>query len=72
MREGEIHSPKDAAQANSDLRELFFLDLIDAGVWLARRGMINVSLPMRDAEFDKLCAAVEEFVSVRKPLLVKH
>lgn len=66
---GPIRAPEDLPKANPDLHELFFLDLVDAGIWIARRGMINLSLPIGEAECDRLCAAVEEFVSTRKPLL---
>lgn len=69
MGSHKISSPADAARGSSKLRELFFLDLLDAGVWLARRGMINVSLPMGETEFDRLTTAVQEFVTVRKSLL---
>jgi len=69
MLNGPVRSPADAERGNAAFRQLFFYDLIDAGVWMASRGMINVSLPMGDAEFDRICAAVEEFVTMRKPLL---
>ena len=64
-----IARPADAAQADPRLKELFFFDMLAAGIWLARRGMINLSLPVGDAECDRLAAAVEEFLSVRAPLL---
>ena len=60
-----------AAAATSDqrLKALFFFDMVDAGVWMARRGMINLSLPMGKAEEDQLAAAVESFVQTRRSLL---
>lgn len=69
FRRGPIRSPSDLDGSDNDLRELFFLDLVDAGIWIARRGMINLSLPIGDRECDQLCAAVKEFVSTRKSLL---
>jgi glutamate-1-semialdehyde 2,1-aminomutase len=69
MCAGAIRNPRDAAQGSKPLRDLFFFDLLDHGVWFARRGMINVSLPIGDAEAAKLESAVEEFVATRRTLL---
>ena len=40
-----------------------------SGVYLAPRGMISLSLPMTEADFDGLIAAVEEFLDLHAPLL---
>lgn len=64
-----IHSPEDAEGADPRLKELFFFDLLASGIWLARRGMINLSLPIGDAECDALVDAVSEFVASRRRLL---
>ena len=64
-----IRSPADAAKGDAKLKELLFFDLIARGIWIARRGMINLSLPIGDAECDQLAAAVEEFLAARGPLL---
>ena len=66
---GEIKSVKDAKKANKDLGELFFLDLLARGIYIARRGMMALSLPITEADADQLVAAVEEFVASRKRLL---
>jgi glutamate-1-semialdehyde 2,1-aminomutase len=66
---GPIASPEDAAKADPKLKELFFFDLLAQGIWLARRGMMTVSLPVGDAECDALVAAVDEFLAARKSLL---
>ena len=64
-----IVSPADAATGDRKLLELFFFDMLTAGIWLARRGMMTLCLPIGDAECDKLVAAVEEFLSARVSLL---
>ena len=69
MMRGPINSPADAAKGNAKLKELFFFDMLAHGIWLARRGMMTLSLPIGDAECDALAAAVEEFLSVRRSLL---
>jgi glutamate-1-semialdehyde 2,1-aminomutase len=66
---GPVRSPADAAKSDQKLKELFFFDMLAQGIWLARRGMFALSLPIGDAECDKLAGAVEEFLSSRRPLL---
>ncbi len=69
FRSGDIvrsytHTPRE-----DKLRELFFFDMLEAGMYLARRGMIALSLPLTDADCDRLVATVAEFVALRRPLL---
>jgi glutamate-1-semialdehyde 2,1-aminomutase len=66
---GPVTNPELAAKADPKLKELFFFDMLAHGFWLARRGMMTVSLPIGEAECDALVAAVEEFLSVRRSLL---
>jgi glutamate-1-semialdehyde 2,1-aminomutase len=69
MRRGEIRTPADAAKGDAKLRELFFFDLLEQGVHvMPKRGMMALSLPLTDADFDTLVAAVEEFVQARRSL----
>jgi len=69
FRRGEILRPYAATPAEEGLRELFFLDLVAQGVYLARRGMFALSLPVGDAECDRAAEAIEEFCLTRKALL---
>ncbi|HVY13699.1 MAG TPA: aminotransferase class III-fold pyridoxal phosphate-dependent enzyme [Rhodopila sp.] len=64
-----IRNPADAAKADQKLKELFFFDMLAHGIWLARRGMMTLCLPIGDAECDKLAAAVQEFLEARRSLL---
>jgi glutamate-1-semialdehyde 2,1-aminomutase len=64
-----VRSPADAAKGDQKLKELFFFDMLAQGIWLARRGMFAMCLPISDAECDKLAAAVEEFLASRRSLL---
>lgn len=50
-------------------RDLMHLDMIQSGVYHARRGMMNLSLPMTEADLDVAVAAFEEFLDSRRPLL---
>lgn len=64
-----VHSPADAAKGDQKLKELFFFDMLAHGIWVARRGMFAMCLPIGDAECDRLAGAVEEFLSSRRSLL---
>ncbi len=66
---GAVRSPADAAKGDAKLKELFFFDMLAHGIWLARRGMFALSLPIGDAECDRLAGAVEEFLGSRRSVL---
>ncbi|MFN2563259.1 MAG: aspartate aminotransferase family protein [Jatrophihabitans sp.] len=59
-----IRSAKDIREA-PELRELFHLDMLARGFYLARRGMVALSLEIGDAECDAFVAAVADFL--RRP-----
>jgi glutamate-1-semialdehyde 2,1-aminomutase len=76
FRRGAISRPQDlwpqdaaAAVKHGELQKLFHLDLIEHGQYMARRGFISLSLPMTDGDFDGFAAAVEEFLTVRGPVV---
>ena len=66
---GEISCPEDVAHESKDLMKLFHFDLLDAGVYAARRGQINLSLPMTQQDHDTIVTAVAGFLQRRKPLI---
>ncbi len=69
MRRGPITSPADAARGDAKLRELLFFDLLEQGIFVQpKRGMLALSLPLTDADFDALSTGVEEFVASRRSL----
>jgi len=57
------------AERRGRLNRLFHLDMIAAGQYLALRGFMALSLPITDADCERLVAAVDEFLSVRGPLV---
>lgn len=69
FRLGPILRPYTASAQEEGLRELFFLDMMKAGIYIARRGMVALSLPVGAAELARYIAAVEEFCASRKPLM---
>jgi glutamate-1-semialdehyde 2,1-aminomutase len=68
---GPIRGPADAARGSAGLRDLFYFDMLEHGIWCARRGMLNLSLPMRPEDLQALIEAVGVFLSTRAGLLRK-
>ncbi|BBK30693.1 glutamate-1-semialdehyde 2,1-aminomutase [Allostella humosa] len=64
-----VRGPEDTKQTPQALRDLFHMDLLARGIYLARRGMINLSVPMTDGDFDALVAAVDEVLTVRSAVI---
>ncbi|MGA2210131.1 MAG: aminotransferase class III-fold pyridoxal phosphate-dependent enzyme [Acidimicrobiales bacterium] len=56
-------------QPDGGLKELFFFDMLAGGFYLARRGMVALSLEIGADEIDGFCEAVEEFVERRQGVL---
>lgn len=69
MRRGPVTTPAEAAEGNMPAKELFFFDMLKAGYWIARRGMMALCVPLTQADYDGFVDAVEEFVVSRKGLL---
>jgi len=65
-----VRTPRDAVRGHQGLKELFFFDMLERGIYLARRGMVILSLPVGAAECERLVEAVEDFLSTRGPLLL--
>jgi glutamate-1-semialdehyde 2,1-aminomutase len=65
MTDGPIRSQEDAERGNAALRDLFWFDLVEGGIWFAKRGMFALSIALDGADHDKLVDAVEEFVETR-------
>ena len=64
-----VLTAEDADASDERLGELFFLELLARGVYLARRGFIALSLPIGDAECDRLVAEVAGFIARHADLL---
>ncbi|TPG42326.1 aminotransferase class III-fold pyridoxal phosphate-dependent enzyme [Roseomonas nepalensis] len=72
FRAGPIDRPAAPTPAEEGLRELFFFDMMEAGLYLARRGMVALSLPVGEAETERFADAVAEFIAIREPLLKRQ
>jgi glutamate-1-semialdehyde 2,1-aminomutase len=65
-----IRTAADIASSNQDAKELFYFDMVAAGIWIARRGFVALNIMIGDAEADRFVGAVEEFVTARRALLI--
>jgi glutamate-1-semialdehyde 2,1-aminomutase len=68
MTRAPIREPADTARGHAKLRDLFYFDMLARGVWIAKRGMIALSIALDDTDCDRLVAAVEDFAETRAPL----
>jgi glutamate-1-semialdehyde 2,1-aminomutase len=66
---GPIRSVDDLEGANDAAKELLFLDLLERGYYMARRGFIALSLMVGDADLDAFVAAVKDVVTERADVL---
>ncbi|WP_372624185.1 aspartate aminotransferase family protein [Falsiroseomonas sp.] len=64
-----LRNATEVGAANQKLKELLFLDLLERGYYIARRGMIALSLMVGDAECDGFVGAVEEWLDLRAPMM---
>jgi glutamate-1-semialdehyde 2,1-aminomutase len=53
----------ESARRDSALQELLFLGLYERGIYTAPRGMMNLSLPLTDAQLDAALAALDDTLS---------
>lgn len=66
-----IRAPEDILKTDLRKRDLFHFDMMDQDHFLARTGMITLSLPMTETEIEAIAAAVDEFLVSRKSLLTR-
>mgnify|MGYP006271913087 FL=1 len=60
--------PGDAV-SDPELQTLFHLELLERGIYLARRGMTTLSLPLTDADDDAFVDAVDDICTAYAPLV---
>ncbi|CAG2153137.1 aspartate aminotransferase family protein [Cupriavidus numazuensis] len=70
MTRANVRSVRDLKDNIVPLRDLFYYDMVREGFWIAKRGMINVSIPTTDADCEALLQAVSHFVESRADLVL--
>ena len=64
-----VRSPADSDGDDLMALALLHLDMLARGQYLARRGLITLSLPLVEADYDALVEAVDEFLASRASVL---
>jgi glutamate-1-semialdehyde 2,1-aminomutase len=59
---GSVRSIRDLEHSDQNLKDIFFFSMLEKGIYLARRGMLTLSLPMGSLEIERLRTAVREFL----------
>jgi len=65
-----IHSTADLKDSDDRIMELIFLDLLEKGYYIARRGFIALMLPVGDAEIEGFRNAFSAVLKKRDELLI--
>jgi glutamate-1-semialdehyde 2,1-aminomutase len=58
---GPVRSAADLVEADDRWKELLFFHLLAAGIYIARRGFIALSIEITDADIDRVLTAVDDF-----------
>lgn len=58
---GPVHHAMDLVDADERLKELFFFAMLEAGIYVARRGFVALSLEITDQDVDRFLAAARAF-----------
>lgn len=65
---GPVTNPDALARSDESIKELLFLDLLDRGFYVARRGFIALSLVVDDAAIDVFLHAMEKIIHDRRSM----
>lgn len=65
---GPVRSIADVNAQDQRIKELMFFDLLEQGIYFARRGMAALSFEIDDAACEAFSAAFEQFLKLRGPL----
>jgi glutamate-1-semialdehyde 2,1-aminomutase len=57
-----ITDPAQVEAADTPKRRLFHLELLERGFYIARRGMVTLSLPMQESDIARFVQATREFL----------
>ncbi|KAK4038504.1 pyridoxal phosphate-dependent transferase [Parachaetomium inaequale] len=57
------------AQIKPDLRDLFWFEMLEAGFWTTRRGLLAMILGTPDEELDRFVEAVKGFLEKRRDIM---
>ena len=64
-----LQRPADLAGTDPRVKDLLFFALLERGVFIARRGLVALSLPFGDAEVDRFIAAFDDALAEHAAVL---
>lgn len=67
-----IRTPDDLLASDDRVKELVFLDLLERGIYVARRGFIALSLMVSEADLDHFVGALGEILAERSDVLPRR
>ena len=68
----QIDNTDDLVNADDRIKEIIFLDLLEQGYYIARRGFISLMLTIEEKEIYGFCAAFDKVISRRQDLLGRN
>jgi glutamate-1-semialdehyde 2,1-aminomutase len=64
-----LRSASDLAGTDPRIKDLLYFALLERGIYMARRGMVALSLPFGDAEVDRFVAALDDVLAQHQAVL---
>jgi glutamate-1-semialdehyde 2,1-aminomutase len=64
-----LRNSADAAGSDLRIKDLLYFALLERGIYMARRGMVALSLPFGDAEADQFAAALDDALAAHAAVL---
>ncbi len=61
-----IRTPEDLAASEDRIKELIFLDLLNSGFYIARRGFTALMLPLENRDLDRFAEAIQSILEQRR------
>ena len=71
LADGSYERPKDTARVRPQARALCQFEMLEQGIYVSRRNMLNLSLPMGETEFDRIVQAFDGFLAEHGGLLAQ-
>jgi glutamate-1-semialdehyde 2,1-aminomutase len=69
LADGRYERPQDTARVRPEARALCQHEMLSQGIYLSRRNMLNLSLPMKDPELDRIAQAFDAFLEENAAVL---
>jgi glutamate-1-semialdehyde aminotransferase len=69
FQRGEIHRAADTQETDPAARALFHLEMLAAGFYLSRLGLITLSLPLTDKNYEGFLSAFDTFMETHGSIL---